>query len=506
MNRRDRVRRYGRAAIALAGAVCVTLVLPTAAEPGRDPALLRAAVDAVLDQGSYGRAEWAVLVVSLDRGDTLVARNAHTALSPASNMKVLTSAAALHHLGPDYRWTTWVLADGPVRDGVVDGDVVLYGTGDPGIADRFFESRGTVFEQLAEDLRAAGIREIRGRIVGDGSRFSGDLRADGWEADDLNEWYAAPSGALSYNENVLSMRVSPGTPGRPPIVGSIPEHSGLPVRNEALTVSGVARPPLALLREHPDEPVLVYGEIRAGGPDVWRQMTVTDPALFAAHGFTHVLREEGIVVRGDPTSIREGGTSIVGSARVLGPDEEDSPTVLALHRSPPLSTYLRAVNQRSHNLYADLLLKTLGWELEGEGSFEAGGRVVRDWLVDAGVPTTGLRVLDGSGLAPENRISAATLVGAIEATSRGPGWDAFWESLPEAGDRTLNRRMRSTPAAGNLRAKTGTINRVSSLSGMVRSADGERLAFSIIGNQLPSERGAKRLEDRVGEALARYVR
>jgi D-alanyl-D-alanine carboxypeptidase/D-alanyl-D-alanine-endopeptidase (penicillin-binding protein 4) len=488
------------------GAIALTLLVPSAAEPGRDPALLRAAVDAVLDQGSYARAEWAVLVVSLDRGDTLVSRNAHAALAPASNMKVLTSAAALHHLGPDYRWTTWVLADGPVVDGVLDGDLVLYGTGDPGIADRFFESRGTVFEQLAEDLRAAGIHEIRGSIVGDGSRFSGDLRSASWEPDDVNEWYAAPSGALSYNENVVSMRVTPGAPGRPPVVGSIPEHTGLPVRNEGITVSGVARPPLALLREDPEEPVLVSGQIRAGGPDVWRQMTITDPALFAAHGFTHVLREQGIVVRDDPVSIRGGGLSNVGSARVLGPLDVDAPSVLAIHRSPPLSTYLRAVNQRSHNLYADLILKTLGWELEGEGSFEAGARVIRDWLLEMGAPTTGLRVLDGSGLAPENRISAATLVAAIEATSLSPGWEAFWESLPEAGDRTLNRRMRSTPAAGNLRAKTGTINRVSALSGMVRSADGERLAFSIIGNQLPSEQGAKRLEDRVGEALARYGR
>ncbi|HKK94327.1 MAG TPA: D-alanyl-D-alanine carboxypeptidase/D-alanyl-D-alanine-endopeptidase [Longimicrobiales bacterium] len=490
---------------ALLGALCLVLVLPAAAEPGRDPGRLRAAVDAVLDQGSYARAEWGVLVVSLDRGDTLVSRNAHTALTPASNMKVLTSAAALHHLGADYRYTTWVLADGPIVDGVVEGDLVLYGTGDPGIADRFFESRGTVFEQLAADLRAAGIREIRGSVVGDGSRFAGDLRSAAWEPEDVNEWFAAPSGALSYNENVVSVRVSPGEPGEAPIIGSIPDHSGLPVRNEGVTVTGAARPPLALLREDPDDPVLVYGEIRAGGADVWRQMTITDPALFAAHGLTHVLREEGIAVDGAPTSLVEQARTRVGSPRITVPGT-DAPAVLAIHRSPPLSTYLRAVNQRSHNLYADLILKTLGWEMAGEGSFEAGARVVHDWLVDIGIPTTGLRILDGSGLAPENRVSAATLVAVIEATSESDAWDAFWESLPEAGDRTLNRRMRSTPAAGNLRAKTGTIRRVSSLSGMVRSADGERLAFAIIGNQLPSQFGAKRLEDRVGEALARYSR
>jgi len=495
-----------RASTALVCALALLLTLPAPVQPGRDPGRLRAAIDAVLSQGSYRRAEWGVLVVSLDRGDTLVARNAHTALTPASNMKVLTSAAALHHLGADYRFTTWVLADGPIVDGVVQGDLLLYGTGDPGIADRFFPDRSTVFEQLAQELGEAGIVGVAGGVIGDGSRFSGDLRSISWEAADMNEWYAAPSGALSYNENVVSLRVTPGPVGGVPEVSSIPNHTGLPIRNEATTVSGIARPRLALLRDRPDEPVLVYGEMRRDGPDVWRQMTITDPALFAAHGFTHVLREQGIAVADDPTSVQGGEPSRAGGGTLFGPGLENSPTVLALHRSPPLSTYLRAVNQRSHNLYADLLLKTLGWELEGEGSFEAGGRVVRDWLVEMGAPTTGLRVLDGSGLAPENRVSPATLVAAIEATSITEGWEAFVESLAEAGDRTLNGRMRGTPAAGNLRAKTGTINRVSALSGVVTSADGERLAFSMIGNQLPSQYGAKRLEDRVGETLARYSR
>jgi len=502
MRRRGRI---GPASSALLGVALLLAALPTPLEPGRDPARLTRAIDAVLAQGSYERAEWGVLVVSLDRGDTLVARSPHTALTPASNMKVLTSAAALHHLGATYRFTTWVLATGPVVDGVVEGDLVLYGTGDPGIADRFFPTRSTVFEGLAAELEALGIRQVRGGVVGDGSRFSGDLRSASWEPEDVNEWYAAPSGALSYNENVVSLRVSAGPVGGPPIVASTPAHTGLPVRNEGRTVSGLARPRLAMLRDDPNEPVLVSGEIRAGSPDVWRQMTITDPALFAAHGFTHTLRDAGIVVVEDPSSVGGGAPSPVGDVRVFGPGSE-APTVLAVHRSPPLADYLRAVNQRSHNLYADLLLKTLGWELGGEGSFEAGARVVRDWLEEIGAPTTGLRVLDGSGLAPENRIAPATLVAAIDAMSRTEGWEAFVESLAEAGDRTLNGRMRGTPADGNLRAKTGTINRVSSLSGVVRSADGERLAFSIIGNQLPSEYGAKRLEDRVGEALARYTR
>ncbi|MDT8370291.1 MAG: D-alanyl-D-alanine carboxypeptidase/D-alanyl-D-alanine-endopeptidase, partial [Longimicrobiales bacterium] len=485
-------------------AVTLGLALAAPLESGRDPRRLRAAIDDALDQGSYARADWGVLVVSLDRGDTLVSRNAHAALVPASNLKVLTSTAALHYLGADYRFTTWVLADGPIVDGVVHGDLLLYGTGDPGIADRFFETRATVFEHLAEELRAAGIRAVGGRVIGDGSRFAGDLRSPVWDLRDLNEWFAAPSGALSYNENVVSVRVSPGVPGGPPEVRSLPDHTGLPVLNTARTVEGRPRRRLALLREDPETPVEVYGEVRLGAREVWRRMTITDPALFAAHGFTHVLRDLGIEVAGDPSSIREGHPTPAASRQLLTPGSH--PTVLALHRSPPLSRYLEAVNQRSHNLYADLILKTIGYEVEGEGSFEAGARAVRRYLVDAGVSTEGLRMHDGSGLSPENRVAAVTLVGAIADVLRGPEGDAFLESLSVAGERSLNRRMRSTPAAGNLRAKTGTIERVSSLSGTVLSGDGERLGFAIIGNALPSQHGAKRLEDRVGEALARYTR
>ncbi len=492
-----------RAALVPGAALAALLLLPGSATTTPDLDRLKRELDAALDQGSYARADWGVLVVSLDRGDTLFARSPSVPLSPASNMKVLTSAAALHYLGPDYRFTTWLLADGPIRDGVLEGDLILYGTGDPGISDRFFPTRSTVFETLAEDLRAAGIHRIQGSVIGDGSRYTGDLRSLEWEVGDLNEWFAAPSGALSYNENVVSLRIAPGLVGGPPEIGSIPDHTGLPTMNEARTVGAGSRSPLAIVREDPDEPVRVVGDIRAGSRDVWRQMTITDPALFAAHGLTHVLRDAGVSVQGDPGSTGEGATPATHQRQVQG---SDYLPVLAIHQSPPLSRYLEAVNQRSHNLYADLILKTLGFEMFGEGSFEAGERAVLLYLAGIGVPTEEIRILDGSGLAPGNRVTPASLVSVLASVAESPGWEAFWESLPEAGASNMNRRMSRTAAAGNLRAKTGTISRVSSLSGFVRTAEGEQLAFAIIGNRLPSQYGAKRLEDRVGEALASYRR
>ncbi len=473
--------------------------------PTADIAQLGHDIDFVLATGSYRRADWGVLVYSLDRRDTLYSRNVGVPMAPASNMKLVTSVAALHYLGADYRYRTWLLSDAPVVDGILKGDLVLYGTGDPGLGDRYYRDRAEPWRRMAEQLKAAGIHSIEGRVIGDGSYFSGPLRLiDDWEAEDLNEWFAAPSGALSYNENVASLRIEPGSAGSPPIIHSVPDHTGLGVRNEARTVAGTPSHSIAFLREDPNEPILVAGEIREGSPDAWRQMTIADPALFAAHGLTHTLRDEGLRVALDPVSIRRMVDSPLGAGRIW---TQGSPwRVMAEIESPPLLDYLTAVNQRSHNLFADLMLKTLGRALEGQGSFAAGARVVDRFLTEElGVPEQDHHVLDGSGLAPANLLSARSLVAALEHAQGEPYWDALWESLPEAGGRNL-RRMSQTAASSNLRAKTGTIAQVSALSGVVLSRDGERLAFSIIGNHLPSEQGAKRLEDRIGVLLAEWRR
>jgi D-alanyl-D-alanine carboxypeptidase/D-alanyl-D-alanine-endopeptidase (penicillin-binding protein 4) len=466
---------------------------------------LRERVDGILARGRYSRASWGLLAVSLDRGDTLLIRNVDTPLVPASNLKVLTSAAALHYLGPDYRFTTWVLTRGEVVDSVLEGDLVLYGTGDPGTADRFHENAEDPYRELARQLLERGIRQVRGRVMGDGTLFRGPLRGEGWNPRDVNEWFSAASGALSFNENVASVRIRPGAVGEPPVIETIPEQTGLLFTNEGRTVAGRGRRPVWLLRDELEDPIRLVGEMSVSARDIWRQMTVADPALMAAHVFRQVLIEEGIGVEGPPGTIADPEASPLTSYRFAR--SASAPLVLAQVESPPLSDYLRAVNQRSHNLYADLFLKTLGKLVADDGSFPGGSRVLSEFLTGVvGVPPEQINIVDGSGLSILNRASAGTMVSTIRFLDAGPNWDPFWESLPVAGSRQLFRRMSRTAAAGNLRAKTGTMNRVSSLSGVVRSADGERIVFSIIGNDLPSETGAKRLENDVGRALAEWRR
>lgn len=466
---------------------------------------LRQEVDRILGQGRYSRATWGFLAVSLDRGDTILLREPDRPLTPASNLKLLTSAAALHHLGGDFRFQTFVLSAAPVVDGVLEGDLVLYGTGDPGISDRFHENREVPFQALTDQLVQAGIREVRGRVLGDGTFLDGPLLGEGWEPGDLNEWFAAPSGGLSFNENVVSFWVRPGAVSAPPEVLTIPEHVGVLVANQAETVRGRSRRPLWLLRDSPTDPVRVVGQMSSTSRDVWRQMTVRDPALAAAHAFTHVLRESGIRVSGYPGSIPRREESPVSQRGVWRPGE--SVRTLATFRSPPLSEYLKAVNQRSHNLYADLLLKTLGRVVGEEGSFEGGSAVVERFATEVvGVPEGEVEVVDGSGLSGLNRASPSALLRTFLHVESTPEWPVFWESLPVAGSRQMFRRMARTAAAGNLRAKTGTMDRVSALTGMVEAANGERIVFSIVGNDLYSENGAKRLENQIGAALAEWRR
>jgi D-alanyl-D-alanine carboxypeptidase/D-alanyl-D-alanine-endopeptidase (penicillin-binding protein 4) len=447
------------------------------------------------------------MVVSLDRGDTLFAASPDAALAPASNVKLLTTAAALHVLGPEYRFRTYLLTDGTVSNGVIDGDLVLYGTGDPGISDRFYSGRDEVFHLLIDQLEEAGIHTIRGDLVADASYLPGPLRPEGWDPGDLNDHFTAAISALSFNENVVSFRIVPREAlGTPPDVFTIPDHSGLEVVNTAETVSGRVRPPgVWIERRDPLDPVLVDGRITRGSRDVWRQLTVPRPSHFTASVFAATLEGRGVVVHGELRTVELPANSVV--SRFSAPSAgRRGARVLARHVSGPLRDYLEVINKESNNLFAELVFRAMGRAGGGVGTPDVSSRVVRTTLEGMGVNTERMLQLDGSGLSEGNRVSAGTFVGVLSGMAQGPLWSEYWASLPEAGQRRELGRMYQTAAAGNLRAKTGTIEGVSALSGMVRSADGERLAFSLLLNGTPSNSRAKAVENRVGARLASFER
>lgn len=466
---------------------------------------LRERLDALFGNTTWRGATWGVMVRSLDTGDTLYAIEAGEPLAPASNLKLLTTAAALRMLGPDYRFRTYLLTQGTIRNGVLHGDLVLYGTGDPGISDRFYRTKNEVFDLLIDQLLALGVHTVTGDLVGDASFLPGPLRPPGWHPSDLNDGFTGAVSALSFNENVVSFRVVPGAVGTTPTVYTVPDHAGLEIVNTAQTVASDARPRLAILRDDPLEPVRVEGRLLSTSRDVWREMTVPVPAHFAASVFRSALEEKGITVFGEIRTVDARERSVVGaiSAPALG---RRGARVLARHVSDPLSAYLAVVNKESNNLFAELVFRLLGRTASGVGSPEAGSAAVRTALGELGVDMTRVVQLDGSGLSSGSRVSASTFVDIITRMAASPVWSEYWGSLPEAGRRGELGRMYGTLAAGNLRAKTGTIQGVSALSGMVRSRTGERLAFSLLVNGTRSNSRAKATENQAGVLLAAFDR
>jgi len=470
---------------------------------------LRGEVQRLIDATGWRGDAWSITVVSLDRGDTLVAIQPDLALAPASNMKLFTTAAALYYLGPQYRYSTFLLADGPVENGVLSGDLIVYGTGDPTFSDRFGRKMAA-WRAFGDTLKALGIREVHGDLIADASYFGGAGTAEGWQESYMNASYAAPAGALSYAENIATLQIKPAEQvGWRPQVRLVPGGDGIAIVNEAQTVAS-RRSFINVMRTAYDGPIMVRGQIARGSLGVLRSVPVSDPARYAAAVLREQLARDSIRIAGEIRSVHSPEDSPVTGRMVFAPaflNERPPLRVLAVYQSPPLIDILEVVNKKSHNLLAEQTLRTVGRVALGDGSIEGGAKAVEHLLSsEAGFVPANLNIADGSGLSVLNRVTSRSVIHLLSFMAKSPMWDDYWFTLPEAGARDGLRRMYRTAAEHNLRAKTGTINNVSALSGYVRAANGERLAFSIISNNVPSTYRAKRIEDAVGARLAAFNR
>lgn len=488
--------------------VAAPRVATRAAAPGAATLALRSDLEHEIESPGWRGDEWSVTIVSLDRGDTLFARNPDLPLAPASNMKLFTTTSALYYLGPDYRYSTYMLADGDTKNGVLQGNLVVYGTGDPMLSFRFNHTTTATMRAFADSIAAQGIRQITGDVVGDGSYFTGP-RSGPWDLSYIGASYAVPDDALSLNENLVTIQVSPGAKaGYRPVVSAIPGGTDIAVVNEATTTTGGGTS-IDIRRDSYDGPLVVRGHIRRGAGTVTRVVPVADPAQYAAAALKEALQQKGITVGGRARSIHDPARSPVSGRAVFAPAFQKSAPpihILSIYRSAPLIDMLDILMHLSHNMMAEQTLRTVGRVALGDGSIAGGHRAIMAMLErETGPDSVGLWQYDGSGLSPENRTTSRTLIRLLSFAARSPFYDSLWRTLPEAGHRHL-MRMVGTPAQNNLRAKTGTIDHVSALSGYVRAADGERLAFSIISNNVPSTWKAKRIEDAIGARLASFTR
>lgn len=448
---------------------------------------------------AFDRMLWGVEIQSLATGEVLYRLNATKLVMPASNMKIVTLAAAADRLGWDYTFETDVLATGPIQRGVLKGDLVIVGSGDPTINGRS-GSPTVVFEDWAATLRQAGVKSIDGRIVADDRAFDAESLGAGWSWDYLVYDYAAPVSALQYNENVASIGIRPGSSvGRPAIVSVRPEGSGLEIDNHVVTAEAGGTPAIEVRRLPGSDHLEVAGLIPLGALETSRLVAVDNPARFFAQALKAVLVSSGIRVRGNAVAIRSLDTV---------PDLAGA-TTLVSRRSAPLSDIARVMMQVSQNLYAETLVKTLGLEA-GAGTIEAGDKVVQDVIESWGVEPGSYVPVDGSGLSRYNYVTAETLVQVLRHVYMDPRLRAtFIDALPAGGAEggTLARRFRGTRAFANVHAKTGSIKNARALSGFVQTSDGEPLVFSIIANNFTQRQAIiDATTDLAVERLANFTR
>jgi D-alanyl-D-alanine carboxypeptidase/D-alanyl-D-alanine-endopeptidase (penicillin-binding protein 4) len=453
-------------------------------------------LDTIFADPIFDRALVGVRVESLSTGEVLYERDAGRHVMPASNMKLVTLAVAAERFGWDFRFETRLEAAGPIRDGVLHGDLIVAGGGDPSIGSADADP-SPLFAGWVVALREAGIRRINGRLVGDDDAFEDEGRGGGWSWDYLTAGYAAPSGALSYNENVAVIRVRPGErDGAPALVLVTPPGHGFDVTNEVTTVpAGSGRGTLSVARTSGSRRLVARGRIPAGANEIVRTTTVDNPTLFFVRSLAATLAAYGLTVRDGAWDIDELETPVPAGER----------RVVVRQQSPPLSALAGYLMKVSQNFYAETMLKTIGLAASGAGSESAGRRAVRDTLASWGIPEDAVVVYDGSGLSRYNYVTAGAIVEILRRmwesdVHRGP----FLATLPVGGhDGTLASRMRNTDLARHVQAKTGSIANVRALSGYLDRPSGEKLVFSIIANHFTAP--SRQVDALVERALARLV-
>ena len=439
-------------------------------------------IDAILARPALERGYWGVLVKSLKTGETLYARNPKKLMMPASNMKIVTLAASADRLGWDYTYTTRFFSVGPIDAGVLQGDVLVVGSGDPsfGLTDG---SAASAFDACAERLKAMGVRTILGRIIGDDNAFDDEGLGFGWSWDDLPDDYAAAVSALQFDENAARVTVTPGpAAGEIAGVGIEPPGSGLTIDSRLRTGAEGSTASIQATRLPGSSRLELRGSIPLGSAPTTRFVSVDNPTLFLVNAFRDGLIARGIDVRGPALDI-DDIDDIDHIDHVANARPRDHAIELTTHRSPPLSMLAMRLMKASQNLYAETLLKTLG-AASGTPTALAGRTQAEVALQAWGIAADGMILRDGSGLSRYDYVTPETLVTILTHVAgdeklRGP----FDASLPIAGrDGTLATRMKGTPAEGMVRAKTGSMANVRALSGYATSTAGEPLVFSIIAN------------------------
>jgi serine-type D-Ala-D-Ala carboxypeptidase/endopeptidase (penicillin-binding protein 4) len=494
---------------------------------------LRTRLAAHIAQPRFAPAAWGIKIVSLDTGKTIFEQNPQKYFNPASNAKLYTAALALEHFGPDFRIkSSLYCGTKPDASGTLKGDLILYGRGDPTMAARlnggdYFKGLDTLIAQLVN----AGVRRIEGDVVGDESYFAGPPFGAGWEWDDLQAYYGAEVSALTINDNALDLFVKPAERvGIPCRITTGPPTSFVTLINRTQTAPKGTGPRIVVYRPVGENIIYVSGRLPIDSSGYSNSIAVHSPAGLFVSLFKDALAARGIVVT--------GRTRVVDwKYREVTPLDFAKLIELGSVESMPLGDIVRETLKPSQNLYAQLLLLQVGnWGRQGgtvisslgpnppspasviakvdstarpnddRTDEEAGVEQMQEFLSRIGVRKGDVLLEEGSGLSRRDVITPEATVTLLSHMSRSRWSDVYRSALPVAGvDGTLQNRMKGTAAAGNVRAKTGTLRYVYTLSGYVTTAAGERVAFSIMLNNYYNAERSAALRDPSGSQPQRAV-
>ena len=469
------------------------IILATASESatGAPP---KDAVQRAVDKHVVSGARVGIAARRLSDGTEFFSHKGRELFEMASNAKLFTTAAALRLLTPAYEFRTTVIANGKVDGGKLQGNLVIVGGGDPNLSGRLYNGETmAVPKAIAAAIRQAGINEVTGDLVMDDRLFDRVYHAPGWPEKERLWWYAAPISALSFNDNCIDIMIKgAANVGAPASVSVAPDLPCARVVVQCVTVGKQRREGVTFARRE-DGAAVVGGRIRAGRTRT-ENITVPDPPIYLAAAIRSALQAEGV--------------AIGGKDRLVLQDEKASPEAREIFVWT--STLVEAVgvaNRRSQNFHAEQILKTLGAERSGHGTFESGIEAIETFLKAAGYPDDAVQMTDGSGLSAGNLATPQAIVALLEMMYHSDLREVFFNSLAASGDAgtTLRYRMKTKELRGRIRAKTGTIRTrgIKALSGYAMAWDGEVYAFSILtnGSRASHADKARALEDAVCAAL-----
>ena len=444
-----------------------------------------------------------VKVVSLDTGRVLFEENSTKLLRPASNMKLYTVATALDKLTPDFRFKTTVYGNTKLNaSGVLRGNLMIYGRGDPSFAARF--NNGDYLKainELATRIAGAGVKRVEGDLVGDESYFVGPKYGSGWEWEDLTWYYGAEISPLTVNDNALDLFIKPGRAvTAAAVITTGPPDPLLTIVNRVVTASKGTKRELNIYRGVGENTVTIVGNISIDDPGYTGAIAISHPALLFVYLLRTALAQKGVVITGKSRTtgtVNQPDMPLIPEiAATIGAPPPKIQIEITTFESQPFSVIAAQTLKPSQNLYTELILRTLGTMTPPpptmgplrQTSENLGLEAVKSFLKTAGIAAESLRLDDGSGLSRGDMITAEATVQLLTFMNKHRYADVFRAALPIAGvDGTLRNRMRGTPAENNLRAKTGSLTGAASLGGYVTTAAGEKLAFAIMVNNYGNE-------------------